>query len=1841
MKKVLFLFATIIAMNATAQTDWKKFDQLMYDDSYKSAFQYAEKVYKSSTVSAERLAAAYHMALAAARYQEDARDSAEARYKDLLPSLDPLEKALCHSFLGQYDSALTYAEVLKATPVKEIKMYCEGYSTNIVTPTAYDVVMLQAQQVRTVTPQQRVDMQRQLVDFHASDTDMVRLWHELRLLTLRDAVPNHPLGLHDYEALLEKYRGTSDGQYTEFYHRMASHFSEKGDYVKALTYCDSAIALDPDSKGAIACSNVKGEILQKRVSVEEDGLVVYPGAVSLQRVRHRNLDHLWFRVIDYFDSYRWGDENLKKMVSSKPIAAWDLAVGTDEARRLYNYEESYFTLPALKTGHYLLLVSSSADFKTDGLMAYEVNCTDLLLVYNGQRGILMDRRTGQPIVGQKLKVIERDYQHNKVLETVTTDADGRYTFSNLANTWNTRIYVERDGFTQDVSYSLNSKNTRYYNTRCSVHTDRPIYRPGETVQAALLLYKTNGLEATAIPATELVVTLTDPNNEPVDTLTLTTDDYGVAHGEFTLPTDRLPGNYRLQIKEGEHSYSSGAIRVEEYKQPKFLVSMEPRRGAIPAFGQEIAVQGLAASYSNVPVSGARVQYTVNRRAIVYRWWYGWDEDDKADIVAEGEIVTAADGSFVIPFVPEPDSNVELSRKPTFLYTVTAIVTDLNGESHQAVTSLRVGYRNAFLSCAEGNADRTEWSKVGVTLCDINGSPLEGKVNVRVERLVTPTRPLLTHPLWQEGTLHTMGEEEWGTTFPLFSREEVTAANWEVAEHIITKTLTMQDGEGTLALPQLKSGTYRVTLTSDGAEEVVTHVTLTLPDEKKVQTCDLLWAEVDRSTAEVGQTVHLRFGSRFQKVEVYYTMRQGDQLLDFRRMQLNDEMVYIDIPVDNSLLGDFQIDLMTIQEGVEKHWSRRITVPFKHKELKVDIATFRDKLLPGEQEEWTITVKDHEVGTESALILTMFDDALNSYGSLSYSFYPWTSYWSPSISTCSISGSSASWWENYKHRYYYGGEPSVWSFKDAMPRYRHREMRMYRGNTRAKGVVYEEAMLAACVTDMEDAVELQKNVLVVEEAEEAAVETSQENQMRTNLNTLAFFAPDLRTDADGSVTYRFTMPELLTRWNVHGLAFTKDLKMGTLDRTLITQKPLMVQPNIPRFLRSGDALSLMAKVVASEQWPEAREVEVSFLLTDAATGDTLCNEVQHIRLQNAARVMFNVEVPQNVYVATYKILATCHTPEGTLGDGEQGQLPVVTNRQAVTVSQALYINGAGEKRFSMPEWLVNNGSREPLLLGAEVVSNPIWLAIKCMPYFESLENPSATYLANQLYINLKGKEILNDIKDLKDFDDLKGTPSRLTMNEDVKQTLLKATPWVREARAEENQMAAVANYFDAERIARQLEQTVDQLKDRQNRDGGWSWMPKGESSVWVTQQVLKDLVPCESTMGKQVSKALSYIDREQQQYYVRYIKPLLKKGYHWQPTDIDYLYTRSFYGDAKTEAYKVYYSNALKNYKEVSNLYTQAQLALIFYRHGDKKQALDLLRRLKEKSLESDEMGLYWRDNLSSWWWYQRPVETQALLIQAFAEITPKDTQTIGLMQQWLLKQKQTTHWGNDAATTKAIDALMVNSPSPAIQTIPASLTVFGTPMTTEATGLEGYRTQRWTGAALDSVRALANDDIVVSKQDDGIAWGAVYYQFTDDMDRIPSSEMGIKISRRYEVGSQTSDLQAPTSLKVGDKVKVRIDIQCDRAMEYLEIIDGRPSCFEPLSTQAGWCWNDGLRYYVTVNNTDTRCYVDRLDKGKYYLEYEVFVTNPGQFLTGPATMQCMYAPEFRATAPAQTLVVRE
>ena len=1874
MKRLIIALALLATMTVGAQTNWKNIDKLIADGSYKSAFAQSERVFKSTTNSTDLLAAAYYMSEAAAMYQEDAGDSAVARYRAILLRLEAVDRAVCYAFLGEADSALMDEELLKQTPAIRLAPFSEkGDRKGLnLTPTAFDVV------ARAVIggysdKNKRLALMQKLVDCHQGDDDAIRINLDLDLLNIMDW--DNPSGMgdgHIIQRYINKYRGSKCPMVTDLYCRMASYQESQDRLSEAVRYCDTAIALFPKSEGAAACADIRNRILARQLSFVGNGenFVVYPGRPSLCNVYYKNLTRIHFSLYPYDGSSFRGFINNPP----KPLKRWTVDVVDDST---HHQQSVLFDLPPLAMGNYILV--ASADGKEDENSArMSFDCSDFMLNVNGDILQMVDAVSGEPISGQQVVGIG----YRDIRDTAVTDADGCFRFCKKKH-FPARITlrIRRGGYIYERSAWCDSHEAGNIRSR-AFHpiADRPIYRPGDTVHLSAIFYESDGLDGHTLAGREVSFNVNDPNSKQRANLQATTDAHGVASATYVLPVDGLAGQWFVWVKgDGISQYMR--LRVEEYKQPKFMVTLDDPALAtadeVPAFGRPVTIRGRATAYSGASLSGAKVKYHVVRQGYWRLNWY-----DPVEMVADCTTV-AADGTFDITFTPQPDSNADLSRRSTFQFGIFVEVTDLNGETHDASTFLAIGRENVRLQLDGMHPNVRSLREVSFSYTDLSGRPLKGKVSVNVSRLLPNDTLRLEHPLIQcnPNARMTLSRDEFRRLFPgyAYTAEE---ASYRYAktdfQHVITVSTDGTSARTTVRLDDknLPSGIYRIVASDGTVSDTLYDIILTLPDERQTVGGELLWADVDTLSVLPGGRLTLRYGSAYEGSRFYYTLSgPNGELRDARWLPADRRIKSLSIPVDSTLLGGFYVHLVAVCRGVKEEWRSHIDVPFDHKKLHVDIATFRDKLQPGDQEEWTLRVESGNrkgQSDASSIIMTMFDDALSSYGTATDYWYlrPWRGAY----------GRSFYWVDKplYTNGYYehLPGLKSTtfltyeYTLLSALTRnyglfYPHR--RMY------KNVPMMEVSLSAEV--VEDAAEptaarganvknsLQGNVRARTASKASVLQTSEEEevilatgmddaaggqpevQLRTNLNTLAFFVADLRTDASGSATYRFRVPELLTRWRIRGLAFTDDLKIGTLDKSLVTSKPLMVQPNIPRFLRQGDSIVLMAKVVLSEdlranneEWP----VEVCFLLTDAATGDTICNHMEHTMVKDVAQVMFDIEVPHNVYVATYTITAQTHH-SATYSDGERGQIPVVSDRQAVTVSKALYINGKGEKVLPFNLLSYTSPTAEPHFLGAELVSDPMWLAVKSMPYLQETENPSSIYLANRLYVNTLASRMVEPVSDMLRAEAVRGvTEVPLQMNEDLKQTLLEATPWLRDAEAEAEQRRQMASYFDATRLAESLERTATQLAGRQNSDGGWGWMPESESALWTTQQVLQTLGQLSAANYKlPTEKALRYLDREQQRHYDKYIKPYLKKGYKWQPDNIDYLYTRSFFGKGNTEAYRFYYNNALKNYKNYSGLYTQAQLALIFQRHGDTKAARDLIRRIKEKSLQSDEMGLYWRDNRSSYFWYQRPIETQTLLIRAFREVTPQDTLSIALMQQWLLKQKQTTHWGNDCATVRAIEALM--SPNNTVETQRAAspvkqraaspaqpmLKVCGADLVAPDEGLEHRRSQRWAGPALDSILALRDSTIIFRKETPGIAWASVYYQYTDDMDRIPASETGITLKRSY-IGTW----------KVGERVKVRIEISCDRTMEYLELIDGRPACVEPVSTQAGWRWNQGLRYYVTVGNTATHCYINRLEKGKYVVEYEVYVTNPGAFLAGPVTMQCMYAPEFRATLPAQRVVVR-
>ncbi|MBQ6683377.1 MAG: hypothetical protein IJM74_04675, partial [Bacteroidales bacterium] len=1524
-------------------------------------------------VSRQLLTSTWYMERAAINYQEDAADSSLARFRAILPYLTPVDRTLCHIFLGNIDSALADTVALRKVPNTQIANFCSApkeawFNT---TPTMYDLLM---QLVINNVPQKRkIELQGQLTSWYRSrpskENINLLLFNELRLL---DYLTDQTNKSNTYrkrmtQECLNRYRWTGNEQLALFYEQLARYCEVDSDYLGAVAYCDSAIARWPQSQGGVNCANRK-RMMQEReiyISVNE---VSPAGRDILMRVETRNVECLYYRVIRYpewkKDYYASNSQVRARLLKEKVVSSWEQPFVLPKDYKPYRH---YGYIPALAPGHYILMASPSKDFASRGFCskAFNVSAGAFVLMASPDDsvyGYVVDYVTGEPVARQKVQLQRsKNYYDAKysTVSTATTDAQGFFAFGvkGIKNSY------EYDWCLKTKYKGLEVESQCYFGPSqldtvrevAELFIDRPVYRPGDTVQFMLVkgLVEHNR-RGYAFMGNRLQLLLFDVNNKSVDTLYGTTDAYGSLSGSFVIPAYVLPGQfviraYRANFDNRQEQVCEKYFPVEAYKQPKFTVTLKgvDRKDAegnsvAPALGDSLAVEGLAASYTQVPVSGAKVVYSVTRTWI-RPWWrrhYGGDQSYGAVTLVSDSLVTDGEGMFRIAFVAEPDSNIELSTKPCFTYEVHVDVTDINGETHSQTLSLNAGYQNSYISITSPEQLR-ELGSVEYKYCDINGTPLKGFVNLYVERLRQPESLWLTHAQVHSGVRHTISREEFNKRFPLtaYSHEEEKMWNWPVEKKVFDTRVKCEGLTlNKVSLPVLEPGVYRLRMALDaqGKETVAdTLVVVYSPKgNRKVFTMDLLWSDISTNEANVGDTVELRFGTRHKDVYVAYELMVGNKTMQRRLMRVDNGMETLRIPVTEELLGGFNVSLCAVKEGRDETEHYRVEVPFEHKKLDVQIVTFRDKLTPGEKERWTLKVSPKREGvsfvTPAALLLGMYDAALDNYGygGNAFSWFPWMNNEYSNVPGLSLFFNwhyrrsevflvPSGQYQNYK-----GKSPMGWDFTAL----NHRDWRWRRGmdgvvasvggvgyatargesnmvtmdgnaskRVRSKSVYYEAVEISTdLVVETDDYAE---ELLEVVENESAAPAnslgkggTAEKPYIRTNLSTLAFFEPTLITDKDGTVSYSFTAPDLLTQWNVKGLAWTQELATGSLERQLITRKELMIQPNMPRFLREGDTATLMAKVMNLTDSAFAVKVEFSFDIP----GRTLVSDSLHVVVpaRGTVPVQFDVIVPEGGTVATYKFVAKA----ARHSDGEQGPLPLLTNRQAVTQSVSMYMNGKGTKQYTMS--LPTSSTAQPVSFTVEYTGNPIWLAIQSLPFMKECSNPSNIYLFNSYYVNTIGKTIAEQFPQLKHcVDNATEEDSPLMRNADIKQTLLDETPWLRSGASEEEQLKNIARFYDNEELQRLSSETFKKLQKEQRADGGWSWMPGGRySSTYVTQHILKGF----GTMARQISRgntsmqnrALAYVDKEAYKDYLEWQKYLKKHpNSQCKPIMLDYLYTR--------------------------------------------------------------------------------------------------------------------------------------------------------------------------------------------------------------------------------------------------------------------------------------------------------------------------------------------------------------
>ncbi|CAL2084658.1 Alpha-2-macroglobulin [Tenacibaculum dicentrarchi] len=1253
----------------------------------------------------------------------------------------------------------------------------------------------------------------------------------------------------------------------------------------------------------------------------------------------------------------------------------------------------------------------------------------------------------------------------------------------------------------------------------------------------------------------------------------------------------------------------------------------------------------------------------------------------------------------------PVFNYEITADITDVNGETRSTTTIvNVGYHALLASLQI---NSTIN-KEGNKDEKQ-HEITVTTNNLNGQFTPSKGTVKIYKLQAPKNPLRKRP-WNTPDYQDISENEFNKLFPhdAYSKEEVNQTTWKKGSLVFEEHFDTQKSKK-LILKKLKkwtSGAYIAVLnTTDKFNQKVTDkasFTITSTSEEKVADNQLFFIKTDKKSYNVDETVCVQIGSASKDMTVIIEVEKEYKTIDTKFIHLNNEIKTIEIPVHKEDIKGFAIKYYFVNYNSFDTGLLNISVENGQENISIETNTFRDKLQPGTTEKWSFTIKNDKKNKVTAEVLaSMYDASLDEFKSHNWQFNPikTATYYSRRNSASAYHSFGNEHFRVFNRQYSnsYSNQQYdqlKWFGFRFGENYRRRTM-MSKSSSRGMNMniskievveeeyeEVEETVIESTETDESELTEIKDSSF---SKNKSNVNDKPKNsslkgiKIRKNLQEMAFFYPHLTTDKKGNITFSFTTPEALTKWKLQLLAHTKEALSSTKTLTTVTQKELMITPNAPRFLREGDNITLSAKI---SNLSEEKLIGVSqLILTDAITGkeiqlldNSTKNQNFSVNSKENTSVSWNLAIPENIQAIQYKIVAKA----GNFSDGEQNVLPVLSNKMLVTETLPMWVHSNQTKTFTLDK-LKNNTSTslKHHKLTLEVTSNPAWYAVQALPYlmeypYECSEQTFARYYANTLasFIANSNPKIQEVFKQWKSSDALL---SNLEKNQELKSLILQETPWLRDAQSETEQKKRIALLFDLNKMKNEQENTINKLQNMQMSNGGFPWFKGGNyPNTYITQYIasgfghLKKLgISNFDTKTTQVlEKAVRFLDAEIAIQYADLLKEAdkikAKKGQsaseeylkknHLSYVTIQYLYMRSFYPEinvaSKTKTAVSYYKNQTATFWKDYNLYAQGQISLIQFRNNNKTLASKILKSLKENSITSSELGMYWKNNVAGYYSYQAPIETQSLLIEAFSEIE-NDTKTVDNLKIWLLKNKQTNRWKTTKATTEAVYALLLQGSDWLSITDMVDVKIGNNKI--EASKLENVKVEAGTGyfkTSWNGNEITPNmSEVTISKKGKGIAWGSLYWQYFEDLDKITSAETPLKLRKNLfrkitsDTGKELIKITDKTTLKVGDLITVRIELRCDRNMEFVHMKDMRASGVEPINVLSQYKSQDNLYYYEATKDASTNFFFDRLPKGVFVFEYDVRVNNAGNFSNGITTIQNMYAPEFSSHSKGERIII--
>ncbi|HRI24331.1 MAG TPA: alpha-2-macroglobulin family protein [Ferruginibacter sp.] len=1690
---------------------------------------------------------------------------------------------------------------------------------------------------------------------------------------------------------------------------------------RARELFESLYARFPKSNAGIDAKNSIGEIDNPSLQLETEKVNV-PLQAFRTLVKYKNFKTLYLRLIktsreEILKADRSAYETMwKGYVSLKPEKSWSITLPD-----LQDYQEhsTEIKIDGLPNGTYLILASIDPGFPlTKNIIARQftyISNISYIHTSNNEYYVL-HRDNGQPLAGAQVQLWESKYnsatsRYEEIkAERYTADETGSFKLKRSGEYRDFALQVSHKGdelfMTEGNSYysSYNSYEPEI-KPYTFLFTDRSIYRPGQTVyfKGIVVQKDTNAAKTGVVPNYKTKLLLRDANGQQTAQLTLTSNEFGSYHGSFRLPEGVMNGYF--SIIDSLNNASVG-FSVEEYKRPKFSAEIQKPTGTY-RINDSIKITGMARAYAGNTIDGAGVSYRVVRR-VQYPIWWGykrgiWGNNEEMEI-ANGSTITDAKGEFSIRFKAIPDESVDKKGQPTFYYEVSADVTDINGETRSGSTTVAVAYQALQLNIImPDKVPGDTLHALKIRSSNLNDIFEKTTVNVTFTRVKSPGK-IYRSRYWSMPDQFVMSRNEYETLFPYdVYKDEDQVQNWPLAEKFVDKTdSTRENGNWELGVKGWKSGWYKIVASTKDkyGEEVRAEKfiqVLNNTEQTAGEREDPVTFTASKRIAEPGGQVNYRIRSGFSNVWLIQVIQRMNNGKKPASQHISSVM-----PIESTMQvletdrGGISISYAFVKHNRVYSGTEGFDIPWSNKELTIRYETFRDKLLPGSQEKWKLKItgsKGEKVVAE--MLAAMYDASLDQFKPHEWSGMDiWPSLYD--IVEWEKNGFEA---ENsdamdnidYKRlagipfsydrllgfseggipgrpRYYYGADAnavhvpmydSAGNISAPAP-----AAVAFKMNTRGK-IEELKADLTVTRSVVADDADLSING---EKIKNTSTGPGNPVQVRKNFNETAFFFPDLKTDAEGNVEFSFTMPEALTKWKLMTLAHTKDAAAGYSTNTTITQKPLMVQPNAPRFMREGDQMELSAKIV---NMSDSEVTGIATLeLLDAASNkpvdgwfkNVFPNQYFTVAAGQSAVVKFPMEIPFNFNSAmSYRIVAKA----ASYSDGEEMAIPVLTNRMLVTESLPLNLRSQPTKNFKFDK-LLNSDKSVTLTnhaLTVEYTSNPAWYAVQALPYLMEYPYECAEQTFNRYYANTLASYVSRSIPKIKSvFEKWKNADtaallSNLQKNEELKWALLQETPWVLDAQNETRQKKNIALLFDMVKMNSEQEKAFSKLKEMQLGNGGFTWFKGGMDDRYMTQYILTGighLKKLDALSGDNyqrikavVNAAIPYLDKKIKEDYDNLLRYKVKlENNNLGYTQVQYLYMRSFFTEYKIPAASqtayAYYTGQAKKFWLSNSKYMQAMIALALHRSNDAATAAAIIRSLKENSISKEEMGMYWKEwSTSGYYWYQAPIESQALMIEAFSDID-KNTGTIDDLKTWLLKQKQTQNWKTTKATAEACYALLLGGSNWLSEEKEATIQLGNTTVksTDGSEAGTGYFKKRITAEKINP--AMGNITVTVYGPTNSpinqptTSWGSVYWQYFEDLDKITPAATPLKLVKKLYVEKNTDKgpvltaLEDGATLKVGDKIKVRIELKVDRDMEYVHMKDMRAACMEPVNVLSGYKWQGGLGYYESTKDASTNFFFGWLARGSYVFEYPLFVTHAGNFSNGITSIQCMYAPEFTA-----------